>query len=150
MFCAWEESAAVNVPAVVTGELDTEKIDGSESPTLVTEPCPLLLKVFQSVEDNHPFVVALACVIERVLSADKSPPPLSGAVVLMVRDVPTLLLKVVQSAAVNKPLADAEAEGRLSVTVPPNDTGEPLILTSVPVVPVVILIEEFDGASVDQ
>ena len=41
----------------------------------------LPLKVFQSVEERNPFAPVVACVMDKVLFADKSPPPCNGAVV---------------------------------------------------------------------
>ena len=53
-----------------------------------------------------------------------------------------LLLNIIQSALDKRPLAVEDAFGKFKVTVPPKDTGEPLILKSVPVVPAAIVIDE--------
>jgi hypothetical protein len=47
------------------------------------------LNVFQSVDDKAPVVVVFAVAMLKVLFADKSPPPLKGAVVEIVRVVGT-------------------------------------------------------------
>lgn len=52
-------------------------------------------------------------------------------------------LKALQSAAVSKPLLEADADGILSVNKPPKDAGEPLTLASVPDVPNVNPMVEF-------
>ena len=61
-----------------------------------------------------------------------------------------LLLNVFQSLAVKRPLEVADADGRLSVIVPPERTGEPLMVKSVPLDPVTIFIPAVAGASGDQ
>jgi len=47
-----------------------------------------------------------------------------------------LLLNVAQSPEVNKPRAEAEADGMFNVSVPPRVAGEPLTLMSLPDEPV--------------
>ena len=73
-----------------------------------------------------------ALIIAIVLSADKSPPPVIGDVVLIVLEVATLLLNVLQSVLDNLPVFVADATGRLKVWV---EVAE-LIAKSVPDVPV--------------
>ena len=69
----------------------------------------LLLNVDQSVEVRYPFTRLVAAGIAIVRSADRSPPPVRGAEVLIVRDVPTLLLNVLQSEAESAPACEALA-----------------------------------------
>jgi hypothetical protein len=61
------------------GVVPPDEIIGPLAVTLVTVPFPLALNVVQSVLDKNPFTLPLACVIENVLFADKSPPPCNGA-----------------------------------------------------------------------
>ncbi|MBM3708154.1 MAG: hypothetical protein FJW69_07435 [Actinobacteria bacterium] len=97
----------------------------------------LLLKVLQSAEDKYPLadaldvawlhvqvpdddaieipdapLVANAPANEIVRSADRSPPPVRANPALIVREVPTLLLNIVQSAAVRRPRAFEVADGK--------------------------------------
>ena len=81
--------------------------------TAVTVPLPLLLNVVQSPLLKYPLIALLACGMLNVLSADKSPPPCSGAVVAIVLvegtppDEPAL--NVFQSAEDRYPLLEAPA-----------------------------------------
>ena len=57
------------------------------------------LKVVQSVALKYPSTLVVDCGIDSVLFADKSPPPLRGAVVLIVLVVGTLLVSKCSSAS---------------------------------------------------
>jgi hypothetical protein len=75
-------------------------------------------------------VFALAVLSEIVRSAERSPPPERDALVLICREVETLLLKVDQSEVERSPRLLADAVGKLKVSVEP----EPVMAKSVPLV----------------
>ena len=114
---------------------------------LVSEKANLLLNVFQSVEVKNPFALVVACVIDKVLLAVKSPPPCNGAVVpifivLFAGVNPKalcLLLNVVQSVEVKYPFLPVVALNNSMtgvVVVFEIDKGFPLVAETVTLVTV--------------
>ena len=92
---------AVGTFNVITGEVvelatlllkSVPDVPNVNADTLTTVPEPLLLNVFQSVLLKYPSVLVVACVIDSVLFALKSPPPDNGEVVEMLRVVSTLVV----------------------------------------------------------
>lgn len=77
------------VPAVVIGDVapDIVKPPPFASPTLVTVPFPLLLNVFQSVEERYPLVDVVDCVMP-IVPVVVMGPPVIGAVVAILVTVP--------------------------------------------------------------
>ena len=65
------------MPDVVIGEPETDKKEGTVSPTEVTEPEPLLLNVVQSVEDKQPLCVPEA-VGQPIEPVEVIVPPVKG------------------------------------------------------------------------
>ena len=78
-----------NVPLVVMGLPVTLKKLGTVAATLVTEPEPLLLNVFQSVLVKYPLVVALAAAM--LIVGVAPPEDTTGAVPVTLVTVPTLI-----------------------------------------------------------